>query len=88
LNPIAKLKCRCSRINKTVLWIKISIREKLTKALVPILFIVVLSFSPIILWGIVNFAIAGFKNAINTVAVVWNPQLPLKISIRNPTKNA
>ena len=56
--------------------------------LFPILFMQISSLSPKILCGIVILEIAGFKNAISTVAVEWNPKVPPNRSIKNPSKKA
>ena len=46
------------------------------------------SLSSKILCGIVILEIAGFKNAISTVAVEWKPKLPPNKSIKKPSKKA
>ena len=66
---IAKLKLRCSIINKQLLWIRIRNREKVMKALFPIFFNVISSVSPNMLCGIVILLIKGFKKAMSIVAV-------------------
>ena len=85
---IARLKLRCSIINKQLLWIRIKNSEKVIKALFPIFFSVISSVSPSILWGIVILLMKGLKKAISIVAVEWNPKLPEKISMKNPSKKA
>ena len=54
--------------------------------LFPILFMQISSLTSKILCGIVILEIAGFKNAISTEAVEWNPTLPPNKSIKKPSK--
>ena len=56
--------------------------------LIPILFKLISSWSPRILWGIIILEINGLIKAVKTVAVEWNPKLPVNRSIKNPIVNA
>ena len=66
---MARLKLRCSIINKQLLWIMIKNSEKVIKALFPIFLSVISSVSASMLWGIVILLMKGLKKAISIVAV-------------------
>ena len=84
----ARLKLRCSVINKQLLCNRIKNKEKVMNDFVPTFFSVISSDSPSMLWGIVILLIKGFTKAISIVAVEWNPKLPEKRSMENPSKKA
>ena len=74
--------------NKTAWWIKIIKNAKTENILKPN-FCKKRSCSPLIVFlGITIFSKLGFKKAIKTQEVEWNPILPEKISSKSPKKNA